>query len=243
MRTEGGDSVRVLVTPESRCAYLPGRSSRMAFRIIEEGDALDEDRVLEAGWRRFGWFLFRPVCRGCARCVPLRVPVRSFRPSRSQRRVLRRNGDVSLEVGEPVIDPERLDLHERFHEARRRTRGWPESRRDPDEYRSTFIENPTTTLELRYRLGGRLAAIAYVGVTPRALNSIYGFHDPELSRRSLGTFDVLKEIELARAMELDYVYLGYLVEGCLSMEYKKAFGPNELLVGARWEPAASTHIA
>ena len=241
MRAEIDESVRVFVTRESPCGYLPGRSSRMAFRIVEEGDALDEDRVLEAGWRRFGWFLFRPVCRGCARCVPLRVPVRSFRPSRSQRRVLRRNQDVSLEVGEPVFDGERLELYERFHEFRRRTRGWPESLKDPGEYRSTFVENPTKTLELRYRLGGKLAAIAYVGATPRALNSIYGFHDPALSRRSLGTFDVLKEIELARAMDREYLYLGYLVEGCLSMEYKKAFGPNEVLVGSSWAPVASTH--
>jgi arginyl-tRNA--protein-N-Asp/Glu arginylyltransferase len=239
VKAEPDDSVRVLVTPESPCAYLPGRSSRMAFRIVEEGYAIDEDRMLEAGWRRFGWFQFRPVCRGCARCVPLRVPVRSFRPSRSQRRVLRRNQDVSLEVGEPLIDDERLELYERFHESRRRTRGWPESRKEPDEYRSAFVENPTTTLEFRYRLAGRLVGIAYVGATPRALNSIYAFHDPTLSRRSLGTFDILKEIELARDMDLEYVYLGYLVEGCLSMEYKKAFGPHEVLVGAEWRPGAS----
>jgi len=234
VRTAVDEFQRVFVTPESPCAYLPGRSSRMAFRLMEEGDALDEDLALEMGWRRFGKFLFRPVCRGCSRCVPLRVPVSSFLPSRSQRRVLRRNQDVSLEVGEPVLDDERLDLHERFHESRRRTRGWPETRKDPGEYRSTFIENPARTLELRYRLGGRLAGIAYVGVTPRALNSIYGFHDPALSRRSLGTFDVLQEIELARAMDREYLYLGYLVEGCLSMEYKKAFGPHEVLVGSSW---------
>jgi arginine-tRNA-protein transferase len=141
---------------------------------------------------------------------------------------------VSLEVGEPTLDDERLDLHERFHEARRLSRGWPDSGRHPEEYRAAFVDNPTATLELRYRLGGKLVAVAYVGATPRALNSMYCFHDPALSRRSLGTFDVLCEIALARDMGLEHPYLGYVVEGCLSMEYKKAFGPHEVLVDGEW---------
>jgi arginine-tRNA-protein transferase len=224
----------LVITPPTDCAYLRGRQSRLELRLVGDLTPVEHTAELAAGVRRFGRTLFRPACEGCSRCIPIRIPVAGFRPSRSQRRVLRRNRDVEVEVGEPEVDLERLRLHHRFHEERRQRRGWPRSEIDVREYVETFLENAVPTLEFRYRLGGRLVGVAYVDESPEALNSVYAFHAPELARRSLGTFDVLTEIEEARRRGKEHVYLGYYVEGCASMEYKRSFRPSEMRVEGRW---------
>jgi arginine-tRNA-protein transferase len=132
------------------------------------------------------------------------------------------------------VNEERLDLYHRFHEDRHRRRGWPAPSIDPLEYFGAFADNAVSTLEFRYRLHGRLVAVAYVDESPEALNSIYAFSDPGLARRSLGTNDVLLEIEAARARGKEHLYLGYTVAGCPSMAYKRLFRPHEILRDGRW---------
>lgn len=192
--------------------------------------------LLELGFRRFGQTYFRPVCPSCHECRPLRVLVERFRPTKSQRRVLRRNADVEVEVGSPALDDERLALFDRFHAERSQKRGWPPHDFDRESFTDSFLRNAVATFELRYRLDGRLVALAYVDQSSWGLSSMYAVHEPAQSRRGLGTFDVLMEIELARRVRAPYLYLGYLVRDCLSMEYKAAFRPFELLVEGAWEP-------
>jgi arginine-tRNA-protein transferase len=227
-------SARFTTDPET-CPYLHDRPSRLEVRWVARISPAEQDAELEAGFRRFGRTLFRPACGACQECIPLRILVKEFQPSRSQRRVLRRNQDVVLEVGAPELDDARIELYQRFHGEREKTRGWPPSRMDGEEYFGNFLDNVVPTSELRYRVGGALVAVAYVEETPRALNSIYAYYDPRCARRSLGTFDVLKEIEAAAAAGKDFVYLGLYVQGCQSMAYKRSFRPCELLIDGHWE--------
>ena len=46
------------------------------------------------------------------------MPVAQFRPSRSQRRVWRRNADVRVEIGPPRADEQRHALYERYQAAK-----------------------------------------------------------------------------------------------------------------------------
>ena len=222
-------------TDTETCPYLGDRPSRLEVCFVSELGEAEYSRLLAAGWRRFGRSLFRPRCWECRECVPIRVAVKRFKPSRSQRRVLRRNADMELEIGEPQVDEERLSLHQRFHEERGRTRGWPTSVIDLEEYVGTFIDNACETLEFRYRLEGRLVALGYVGEARDALNSIYAFYEPDLRNRSLGTFDILTEIAETARRGKEYLYLGYYVSDCGSMAYKSDFRPYELLKGNAWE--------
>ena len=105
---------------------------------------------------------------------------------------------------------------------------------DYSGFRESFVLNAANTLEFRYRIDGRLVGVAYVGEASDAFNSIYAFFDPEFSKRGLGTFDVLCEIEEAERRGKDFLYLGFLVEDCISMTYKSSFRPNELLRGGEW---------
>lgn len=217
------------LTTNEVCPYLHDREARLRVSLVGHLSSAEYGELLAAGWRRFGRFVFRPGCSRCQECTAIRVAVKRFKPSRSQRRVLRRNEDVELQVGTPCVDDERISLHRRFHAERAETRGWPPVSIDLEEYIDTFLDNACRTLEFRYRLADRLVAIAYVGEAADALNSIYAFYDPDVKKRSIGTLDILAEIAEAARLGKRYLYLGYYVRECPSMAYKISFRPHELL--------------
>lgn len=216
------------------CVYLPGRRWALEMLPAPRSDAAYR-ALLETCHRRSGWVIYRPVCQGCTQCRPIRVPVATFKPSRSQRRVLKKNRDVALEVGPPEPTEEKLDLHNRFVADRfdRGDAGFP----DLETYAEVFGPSPVTTREMRFRLGGRLVGLGLVDALPDVVSSVYFFFDPAESRRSLGTYSAIQEIELARATGRSYLYLGYFIAGCREMSYKTRFRPCELLEpDGEWRP-------
>jgi arginine-tRNA-protein transferase len=101
--------------------------------------------------------------------------------------------------------------------------------------RSEVRLHPFATEEWSYHVGDRLVAVGYVDALPEGLSAIYFYWDPSEQRRSLGTFNILQMIEIAKQQKLPHVYLGYFVEGCRSLEFKVNFRPNEILRGTGWE--------
>ncbi|MGE0707293.1 MAG: arginyltransferase [Planctomycetota bacterium] len=208
------------------CVYRP--EERWALRMLPAPrDDRRYEELLDASHRRSGWVVYKPVCRSCQACRPIRIPVERFRPSKSQRRVLRRNEDVRLEIGPPEPTREKLDLHNRFVAARF-DRG--DSRFETlESYEEVFGASPVSTREMRYRLDGRLVGLGLIDLLPNVVSSVYFYFDPEEDRRSLGTFSALQEVELAKTTGRGFVYLGYYIDGCREMSYKARFRPCELL--------------
>lgn len=186
--------------------------------------------LLEQGWRRFGHSIFRPRCPFCTSCLSLRVIVSDFQMSRSQRRNAAQNKDrVTLRMGMPSVSDKKLALHDAFHTTQSEQIGWPRHPpKDVDSYSSSFVHNPIPTEEWCYYDGDKLIGVGYVDIVPNGLSAIYFFHDPSYRSWGLGTWNVLKVIEQAALRELPYVYLGYFVAGCRSLEYKARFKPHEV---------------
>lgn len=182
-------------------------------------------RLMDAGFRRSGDVVYRPVCDGCRECVPIRVLVEEFRASRSQRRVLKRNMDVRVHTGPPEMTDAK---HRLFVEYLREQHdgSMSDKREDFEEF---LYRSSTQTLEMTYHIDDRLVAVGIVDVCPTALSSVYFFFDPVESRRSLGIFGGLCEIAECRRRGLTYWYLGYYVRDCRRMNYKSNFQPYELL--------------
>lgn len=217
------------VTDPSPCTYLPEERWELEYEIIQEATAEDYFQKMCDGWRRFGHAFFRPVCRDCQACQPLRIVVDQFRPNRSQRRALKTNADVSLEIGEPCLDRARLELYDKYHEYQSWAKGWRvHEPKSPNSYAESFLDNPFPTEEWIYWLDGRMIGVGYVDRLSRGLSAIYFFYDPDERHRSLGTFNVLQLIENAGQSGIPHVYLGYFVEGCQSVEYKANFRLNQV---------------
>lgn len=220
-----------MIVQEGPCGYLPGRTWQLEVRLAPLQDA-EYRAMLETRHRRSGRIAYRPVCASCSECVPIRVPVARFQPTRSQRRAQRRNQDVRLEVGPLEPTEEKLRLHDKFVRARF-DRG--EGFGTLDRYAETFGASPVTTAEMRYRVGGRLVGLGIVDLLPDVVSSVYFFFDPDEPRRSLGTHSALEEIELARRTGRSFLYLGYYIAGCREMNYKARFRPCELMdANGRW---------
>ena len=225
----------VTTTTPYPCPYLEGRTSvSRGFRCSELPGAAYQE-LLDAGFRRSGQVFYQPACPGCRACAALRVPVATFRASRSQRRVWKRNRDLTVSFGRPHLTEERRALYARYMAARH-DREEVGTWEDLDDF---LYRSPTDTVEMLYRdAGGRLLGVGVCDVTPRCLSSVYFYFDPADSPRGLGTFSSLVEIRAAESMGLPYYYLGFWVNGCRKMEYKARFRPHEVLgTDGRWRPS------
>ncbi len=232
-------SLFTFTCPPSTCGYLPDRDWSLTYEVVGRLSAAEYQERLKAGWRRFGFSLFKPTCPDCKMCLSIRVPVAGFKPDRSQRRAMRANADeVKLVIGLPEVSEAKLDLYDRYHRHQCEHVGWSDhGGKDAAGYAESFVENPFATQEWCYYLGGRLVGVGYVDRVPEGLSAIYFFHDPDERHRSLGTFNVLSVIRAASRWKLPHVYLGYFVEGCRSLEYKARFRPNEVLGSdGEWKP-------
>lgn len=226
-----------VVGPPSNCNYLPHETAQLEYNQVQSLSAAEYMDYMLDGWRRFGRMMFRPRCRRCTSCRSIRIPTDRFAPNRSQRRAWQANhGVVRVSIGRPAVTPEKLALYDRYHAYQAVAKDWPwHPPKQADDYFSSFVDNPFPNQEWCYHLGEKLVGVGYVDDLPRGLSAIYFFYDPDERDRSLGTFNVLSQIEQARRQGLPHVYLGYFVEGCPSMEYKAKFLPNETrLPDGRW---------
>ena len=218
---------------EEDCPYLPGQVSRLPLRLQLaplRDEALDE--ALAAGDRRVGRMVYRTSCPDCVACEPLRLATDTFRPTASQRRVARRNGDVRVQIGQPIPSPERLDLFNRHRlERDLSTSG---KAMTPDDYQSWFLTTCSPTVEMAYLVGDRLVGVGIVDVGLRDTSSVYFYFDPDESHRSLGTYSVLREVEWLRARGGRHHYLGLYVADCDQLNYKTRFLPHERRIDGAW---------
>jgi arginine-tRNA-protein transferase len=231
-------SLLTFTSPPHTCGYLPDRRASLRYEVVAEATPAEYLERLQQGWRRFGHQLFKAACAGCSACQSLRVPVAAFRPDRSQRRAAAANADTRLVVGGPSVTGEKLDLYDAFHAFQAGHKGWPDNGpKDAVEYAESFVENPFPTEEWRYYRGDRLTGVGYVDHLPGALSAIYFYSDPAERGRSPGTFNVLSVLRRAAELGYPYVYLGYYVAACRSLEYKGRFRPNEVLAAdGAWVP-------
>lgn len=197
------------------------------------------DRLWADGWRHFGRDFFRyslqPSERGGMEVIlPLRLDVAAFRPSKSQRRVRRRNADADLRIVPATVDGVREALFLRHRE--RFTENIPESLRvflpeaEPDRV-------PCPCFSVEVRCGGRLAAVSYFDAGATAISSVYALFDPGEAGRSLGILTMLAEIEWAAAQGKRWLYPGYATAGPGIYDYKKRFHPLQYFDWrGRWRP-------
>lgn len=210
---------------EHACPYLPGRTAAEGLALLADFDGDDYQALMDSGFRRSGTFVYRTMCRGCQACVPIRVPVQRFVPSRSQRRVLRRNQDLKIRRRRARSDDQRWQLFRRYQQYQHD--GTMCAGRD--EFEHFLYVSPFTLLEISYWIGRRLVGVGICDVCPRSLSSVYFFFEPEEAERSLGIFSALIEIDECRHRGLEHWYSGYYVSGCSKMAYKAQFRPSEYL--------------
>ena len=231
-------NIRVYQTVEHACGYWPDRLARDL--VLDPADPLLPalyGPALAMGFRRSGSHVYRPHCAGCQACTPVRIPVSRFVPSRSQRRCRARNDDLKVSLRPAERSAESFALYRSYVAARHAGGGMDDpSHADFDGFLACPW-SPTAFLELR--LGQELLGVAVTDVLADSLSAVYTFFAPDQAARSLGTFAILAQIEHARERGLEFLYLGFWLEGHPKMDYKKGFHPLEFLDGREWKRFAA----
>lgn len=208
----------------------------MPMRLPTRAISPDElDQRLAEGDRRHGPFLYRPSCSSCRACEAIRLDVREFALSRTHKRVLKKGDrEIETEMGEPLADDERLALYEKHKRGRDLVSGSGDTL-DLPGYQGFLVDRCVPAFELRFRHRGALAGVAVSDRGKAGLSAVYCFWDPELSHLSLGTYSILKHLELLERWKMRYLYLGLYVAGNEHMSYKARFLPHERLIDGRWQ--------
>lgn len=203
------------------------------FRLINEEFNADHvlpeqmDALLELGWRHFGTHFFRYNVGflevDLRFVIPLRIRLKDFSFSKSQRKVLRKNQDLDVTISPAEITEEVEDLFDR-HKARF-DHSVPNSIFDFMSFEPATV--PCEAREIRVTRNGELVALSYFDVGISSTSGIYGMFDPAITDRSLGIFTMLKEIEHSIGTGHEFYYLGYAYEGESFYDYKKRFRASE----------------
>jgi arginine-tRNA-protein transferase len=170
--------------------------------------------------------------------VSARVLVDEFIPSDNMRRLLRLNRNVAGSPTPNLPTPDQYALFRRYLDARHGEGGMIDM--TVLDYAMMVEDSHVETGIIEYRevdaagQEGPLVAVCLTDFLPDGLSMVYSFFDPNLSKRSLGSFVILDHIARARALGLAHLYLGYWVEGSRKMEYKARFRPQERLMPSGW---------
>lgn len=223
------------------CSYLPGREARNLFLDPTAKVTLNlYQQLIDRGFRRSGCYLYQPACPHCNDCISLRIPTRRFQPSRSQRRIWKRNLPLyEVTPGEAEFKEAHYQLYQQYLRMRH-----PEGTmvcNSPGQYIQFLTCDWAETRFIEFRKGGRLAAVAVSDLLPNGTSSVYTFFDPEMAREGLGIFALLWQIDYSRRLGLDWVYPGFWIEACEKMSYKSRFRPYEAWTGQNWIDWSQLH--
>ena len=208
---------------------------RKLFTALQGDNATKlNDCLSKQGFRRSQNVLYRPSCAECAACLSARVNVANFKPSKSQRRTLRRNAGLVRTATSPWATEDQYELFRTYLDSRHADGGMADM--DVFEFAAMIEETPIRSRVVEYTdPDNGLTAVSLTDVLDDGLSMVYSFYDPDRPKDSLGTYLILDHIEIAREAGLPYVYLGYWVPGSPKMGYKSKFSGLELYIGGKWK--------
>ncbi|MFT7685293.1 MAG: arginyl-tRNA--protein-N-Asp/Glu arginylyltransferase [Candidatus Azotimanducaceae bacterium] len=227
--------LKFFTTPGHDCSYLDGKIATTLF--VDPGykiSTLEYSELSALGFRRSGQHIYRPHCQDCKACIPLRIPVGNFKPNRTQKRIFKKNHQITVHSTKPEFTLESFDLYDRY--IRERHSDGDMYPPNQEQYTSFLIEGRPEATFFEFRLGKKLIAIAVADQLKDGLSAIYTFFDPELHHLSLGSYAILWLLNTTIERRLTYLYMGYWIKECQKMSYKTDYKPMELFINNQWLP-------
>lgn len=226
-------TIKLFATQPHPCSYLDDREATTLFVDPEAPvDITLYSQLSQLGFRRSGRHLYRPQCAQCQACISCRIPVNAFRPNRTQRRCWQRNQDLQINTVYSINTDEHYNLYADYIIERHSDGDMhPPSR---NQYETFLTREWGVTQYLEFRAQDKLIGVAVCDQLEDGLSAVYTFYDAKENARSLGVFAILAQIDKARSLGLNNLYLGYWIKQCNKMQYKTQYRPLELLVNRSW---------
>lgn len=215
----------------SPCGYFENYTNHFFLVSIPDDDSKSLyyfDSLMHYGFRRSGDIFYSNACKECSRCIPIRIPVKDFKLSKKYRRILNINSDIKIENVPPQITDEKINLFQKYNSMRH-------NNKDNCMNHLMSLHNGYVGIhEMDYFIDNKLVAVGILDLGENSSSSNYFYFDPDYSKRSLGIFSVLKEIEFTQESGRDFYYLGFYIEESPKMCYKSQYQPAQLRLHGKW---------
>ena len=217
---------------QNKCSYLNNLEQTTHYKIIENIDAKECQAFIERGYRRFGKMYFRPICPTCHECKSIKIDVAHFTFSKSQRRVLRKGSKIKTFIQRPSVTEEHIELFDKYHSYMHEKKSWEYQECSLQHYYSSFVSgHEEFGYEVLYFYDEQLVGVDLIDILPDGISSIYFYYDPDFKEYALGKFSLLNQIRYAKETNKSWIYLGYYVKECNSLNYKSEYTPYLTLNG------------
>lgn len=222
------------VSHEESCSYFPEKLSRLKYAIVEAH--LMNDEIVQAftdrGYRRSSNLFYNTVCKDCHLCIPYRIPLPGFKMNSSQKRNLKKNSNfkTKIQTPEPNAEKERLYIDYMKHcHPNEDSPSYDDEFELLDVMYSQMYSNEDSSLELEVWNEEKLIGFGILDIGKDLVSAVYNVYDPNFRKSGLGIFMILKSIEWAQTHNFAYFHLGLWIPNHPKMDYKKQFGPSEIL--------------
>ncbi len=217
------------------CSYLPDKTACSEVATPEHLINTEiYSELIQAGFRRSGYYTYRPHCIHCQACLSVRVDVQAFTTNRSQRRVWKKHRHLSVSLHALHYNPDHYALYQRYQTLRHTGGGMDGD--SLEQYQHFLLKSHVDSRLVEFREGSLLRMVSIIDLLPDGLSSVYTFFDADVLHASYGTYSILWQIAQCQQLGLAYVYLGYWIEKNHKMRYKTNFQPLEILIDGVWQP-------
>lgn len=222
------------------CGYLEGKLAQSLIAAPHHLiDANTYSGLIQLGFRRSGKFAYRPHCEHCNACVPVRLPVAEFQPTRSQRRAFKQHHSLRTSILPLRFNEEHFALYAAYQTARHNGGGEPQE--TAEQYRNFLVQSNVESMMIEFRLDDALKIVSVVDIVRDGISAVYTFYETADEAASYGTFNILWLVEWCRDLNLPYLYLGYWIAESRKMAYKQNFNPQEGLIEGEWQRLNHVH--
>lgn len=217
------------------CGYLHNQQATTQYLICEnpgENHTEQYNQLIQLGYRRDGNIFYRPTCSHCRSCLSCRVQTKKFIPNRTQKRLLKLNQNITTQWHNTGYNQEHETLYIKYLQQRHEKNNSLLSMKQG--YLQHICQTSVNTKALEFRLDNQLIMVSIIDHVHDGISSVYTFYDTSNPQRSLGTFNILWQIQWAIQHQISWVYLGYWIKQAPKMTYKSRFQPLELFHLGEW---------
>ena len=230
------------VTTGYSCGYLPNKLAQSLIASPQHLiDANIYNGLIQQGFRRSGKFAYRPHCETCCECIPVRVVIENFNPSRSQKRAFKQHQNLTASILPIAFHEEHYKLYAAYQIARHANEEAEKNDKpeqdDVEQYRNFLCHSNVESVMVEFRENDQLKMVSVIDIVSDGISAVYTFYETADLKASYGTYNVLWQIDWAKTLDFPYLYLGYWIRESKKMAYKQNYKPLEMLIDAEWQTA------